>query len=181
MQFGVQRWQEAISWAHRASACANHREQYQKLLTRWYYTPHRIAKAYLSASPLCWRMCGGRGTLLHVFWSCPLLRQFWDMVLSLISDLVGKPCPRRPEFAMLLVGIDAIASSHRIVTCNVLHAARLAIARHWKSTDIPSTIELNTIISNVCLHERTLAWHRGTHKKFERHWSSWLALVPNLT
>lgn len=29
----------AIRWAHISSSCANHREPFQKLLTRWYFTP----------------------------------------------------------------------------------------------------------------------------------------------
>lgn len=81
---------------------------------------------------------------------------------------------------MLLVGIDDIPYTHRIVTCNILHAARLVIARNWKSTEVPSLLELRAIVSNVCIHERTLAWHKGTHAKFQKNWSSWLTLVPDL-
>lgn len=37
-QFSVSQWHKVV--------CANHRKQYQKLLTRWYFTPLRITKAY---------------------------------------------------------------------------------------------------------------------------------------
>lgn len=102
-QFTVRQWQETIHWAHKSSVCANHRKQYKKMLTRWYYTPHRIAKVLPLASPLCWKT----GSLLHV---CPSPRRFRDSVLSLISTLTGRPCPKGPEFALLRIGIDAILS-----------------------------------------------------------------------
>lgn len=176
----LSQWQKALHWAHKSSACANHREQYQKLLTRWYYTPHRISKAYPTAFPYCWRSCGGVGSLLHVFWSCPSLKSFWDNILTLISTIAHKSCPRGPEFALLLIGIESIPLIHRRMICNILHAARLGIARHWKSADIPTLVDINAIVSNVCIHKRTLAWHRGYQSKCQKYWSSWLTMFPNL-
>lgn len=40
-QFTPSQWSMAIRWAHNSSDRAIHREQYQKLLTRWYFTPLR--------------------------------------------------------------------------------------------------------------------------------------------
>lgn len=148
-QFTVSQWQKAIKWAYTASACTKHREQFQKLLTQCYYTPHRVAKAFPLASPSCWRACRETGSLLHVFWSCPSLRQFWGNILNLISTLIQSSCPKGPEFALLLIGIDTIPPPQWIVACNILHAARLTIARNWKSTDIPSLEEINAIVSEV--------------------------------
>lgn len=70
-QFSLRQWYKAIRWAHNSSSCANHMEQYHKLLTRWYFTPLRLAKSFPTASPYCWRSCGSLGSILHVFWSCP--------------------------------------------------------------------------------------------------------------
>lgn len=75
-RFSVLQWSKAIHQVHHSSTCANHKERYQKLLTRWYFTPLRLTKAYASASPYCWRSCGSVGSLLHIFWSCPSLVLF---------------------------------------------------------------------------------------------------------
>lgn len=176
--FSEKQWSTTIQYAHHSSACANHKEQYQKLLTRWYYTPLRLAKAYPSSSPHCWRACGSVGSLLHIFWSCPLLRSFWNEVFLLISDIIHRPSPNTPEFALLLVGIESIPRIYRIIVCNILHATRLTIARHWKSVDIPTLGEATNIISRVFLHERTLAWHRGTTPSFQNQWSPWQVRFP---
>lgn len=48
-QFPPSQWHAAIQWAHRSSSCANHRGQFHKLLTRWYFTPLRLAKLHPTA------------------------------------------------------------------------------------------------------------------------------------
>lgn len=50
-KFSPVQWQTAIAWAHKSSSCANHWEQFQKLLSRWYFTPLRLARAYPLTSP----------------------------------------------------------------------------------------------------------------------------------
>lgn len=177
-RFSDIQWSKAIYQAHHSSACANQKEQYQKLLTRWYFTPLRIAKAYVTASPYCWRSCGSVGSLLHIFWSCPSLRPFWSEVSSLISAIHPMSKPLNPELALLLLGIDGIPKSYRVLISNILHAARLTIARHWKSTESPTLMEVKNIVSNIYMHERTLAWHKGSNKIFQSQWSPWSTFMP---
>lgn len=54
-QFSSAHCQSTIRWAHMSSSCANHREQFHKLLSRWYFTPLRLANSYSMASPYCWK------------------------------------------------------------------------------------------------------------------------------
>lgn len=179
-QFSEAHWSKALHYAHTSSMCANHREQYQKLLTRWYFTPLQLSKAFPSASPYCWRLCGSVGSLLHVFWSCPMLSPFWRAVQDLVASLVGRSCPFSPEFALLLIGIGDLPRHIRPLICNVLHAARLSIARHWKGAGPPTIMEVSEIVSNIFLYERTLAWHKGTSNSFYSTWSPWQQMFPNL-
>lgn len=127
-------WSTAIFHAHHSSACANLWEQYQNLLTRWYFTPLCLAKAYESASPYCWRSCGWVGSVMHVFWSCSLLWSFWDDVFSLLSSIIRHQCLGTPELALLLIGIDNVPQKIRPLVSNILHTARLTIGQKWKSS-----------------------------------------------
>lgn len=167
-------------WAHKSSSCANHKEQFHKLLTRWYFTPRRITAAYPTAPPYCWRSCGSMGSLLHIFWSCPLLAPFWDNVRGIITQMLKTLCILGPEFFLLLLNIESIPINHRRLVCNILHAARLLIARRWKSGDIPTVTELNNMVSMICTYERTLASYRGSLPLFQRSWHPWLQAYPNL-
>lgn len=150
--FTVPQWHKAIRWAHTSLAYANHTEQYQKLLTRWYFTPLRLAKAYTTASPYCWRYCRSIGSLLHIFWSCATLQPFWNNIFALISSIGQQQCPRSPEFALLLIGIESISLTSRVITYYILYVARLTITRNWKSITPPSLVEVNMIVSNICTH-----------------------------
>lgn len=173
-------WQSAISWAHKSSACANHREQYHKLLTRWYFTPLRISKAFPTASPYCWRQCGSVGSLIHIFWSCPVIAPFWVMVQGLISQLIQAPCPSGLAFSLLLLDIESIPLYCRKPICNILHAAKLLIARRWKLGEVPSVLDLNNLVSTICIYEKATAAHRGVLPAFLKNWDSWLQIYPAL-
>lgn len=175
--FTPAQWQAAIT----SSSCANHKEKFHKRLTRWYFTPLRIATAYPAASPYCWRSCGSAGSLLHVFWSCPCLTPFWDNVKGLVSQMTQKLCTFGPEFFLLLLNIESIPQKNRKIVCNILHAARLLIARRWKSPDIPSLLELSNMVSTIFSYEKALATYQGSLVTFMKNWVSWLQLFPNLS
>lgn len=137
--------------------CANHREQFHKLLTRWYFTPLRLANVYSTISPYCWRYYGSMGSLIHIFWSCSCLWPFWVNVMGLLSKILQKPCPTGPEFLLLILGIDSVPLNYRMVVCNILYAAWLVIARKWKSADTPSSLmEFNDIVSTIWIYEKLL-------------------------
>lgn len=141
--FSPAQW-SSIRWAHGSSACTNHNEQYQKLLTRWCFTPLRLAKAYPTAFPYCWRSCG---SIRHIFWSCPILQPFWEAIFALISSITRKPCQRAPEFTLLLIGIDDVPAAYHVVVCNILHVARLTIARCWKLNEVSVIAEIHSTVS----------------------------------
>lgn len=109
-----------------------------------------------------------------------LLRSFWADVFSLLSSVTLRHCPGTPELALLLIGIDDVPKTLRLLVSNILHAAWLTIARNWKSSKIPALLEVNAIVYNIFLHERTLAWHRGSFSSFQTAWTPWCALFLNL-
>lgn len=72
----------------------------------------------------------------------------------MVTSITGQQIPNTPEFALLLINIENIPTVYRTVICNVLHAARLCIARHWKSDKSPSLTEVQEIVSNIYLQEQ---------------------------
>ena len=53
------------------------REIQIKTIVRYHLTPVRIAKINNSGNNRCWRWCGERGTLLHCWWECKLVKPLW--------------------------------------------------------------------------------------------------------
>lgn len=62
---------------HQTSICANIQEAGYKVLTRWYRTPCVLHKQFPEVSNLCWRCGREPGTLLHIFWLCSGIQDFW--------------------------------------------------------------------------------------------------------
>lgn len=55
------------------------------VLSRWYRTQPRLHKFYFTLSNLL-RRCTvevGIGTMLYMWWSCPILQPFWEQVHSI--------------------------------------------------------------------------------------------------
>lgn len=67
-----------------------------KVISRWYYTPFRLASMYPSADPLCFRGCQLSGTMAHIWWECPEYTLFGEKSSMLLtSSLVTRsPEPR---------------------------------------------------------------------------------------
>lgn len=65
--------------------------------------------------------------------------------MALIASIIQISCPNGPEFLLLLVGMDSIPLKYSTLVCNILHTARLVIARKWKSATITTLVELNDV------------------------------------
>ncbi|CAI9549976.1 unnamed protein product, partial [Staurois parvus] len=60
-----------------------------KCLTRWYFTLSVAQKQREEISPLCWRGCGGRGTMAHIWWECLQIQGYWQDIIQYIQEILG--------------------------------------------------------------------------------------------
>lgn len=58
-----------------------------KVLTRWYLVPTRIAKFAPNYSSSCFRGCTEPGSHFHTWWTCPIIKRFWEIIFRMISTL----------------------------------------------------------------------------------------------
>jgi hypothetical protein len=102
-----------------------------KTTLRFYFTPVRMAKIKNSGDSRCWQGCGERGTLLHCWWDCKLVKPLWTSVWQFLRklDIVLLEDPRIP-----LLGIypEDVPTGKKDTCSTLFIAALFIIARSWK-------------------------------------------------
>lgn len=130
-----------------------------------------------SLSFACWRCTKDPGDFIHVFWSCPAIRDYWSQVVSVVQDIVGIDIAPTPQTCLLgLVEELAPKRAERTLIGLLLFYARKITALCWKKRALPQK-QVNNVLP---LYKETYQ-NRGCPKKYDRVWAKWLAKTSTAT
>lgn len=144
-----------------------------KLLSRWYRVPADLARIYPLVSDQCWRECGHRGTLLHIWWECPLIRPYWTDIKSLIREILDLDIPLSPAYFLLHVPRIPISRYKKSALPHLLNAARRLLPIYWKQARVPSREDWIKKVNDIREAEHWIATCRGKVERFEAIWGPW--------
>jgi len=142
------------------------RETQTKTTLRFHLTPVRMAKIKNSGDSKCWQGCGERGTLLHCWWDCRLVKPFWKSVWRFLRN-VDIELPEDPAIPLLGIYLKDAPTYCKHTCSTVFIAALFIITRSWKE---PFNRGMDT--ENVVhLHSRILlSYQNNDLMKFIGKW-----------
>lgn len=165
--------QNILHFTYRSSICTKMQETNYKILTRWYNTPAKIHKIFPSSSDRCWRCQNDRGTILHIFWTCPLLERFWRTVQNTIQKFTDRQIANDPAFFLLHAAHSSSKVYKKSLIRHLLDAAKACIPLMWKSTQPPSVGTWVRKVEDIKTMEDLILTARHQNELFSRTWTRW--------
>lgn len=164
-----------------SSVCTMYKENAYKVLYRWYLVPSGLRMIYSSTSDRCRRGCRDCGDFLHIWWSCPIIEMYFREVLSLIDAILGIQLPFHP-LVVILGAVDEqemypLKSYPSFLITQILLAAKLSPAAHWKNRMAPSRPYLLTRICDLCVMDKITCTLNNTVTKFINTWYPFIQCI----
>ncbi|CAI5780611.1 Hypothetical predicted protein [Podarcis lilfordi] len=84
-------WEQLWTTGMKFTACNALRENVMKMIYRWYITPVKLAKIYHLPDNKCWKCKETEGTFFHLWWTCPKIKAFWEMIYNELKRYLNIP------------------------------------------------------------------------------------------
>lgn len=137
--FTDDQWRNAFILAHKCSISSSIQEISYKLLTNCYFTPAKLHTWYPDTP--WWRCSNDTGTMLHIWWECPSLQNFWNNVCSQIYSMTETKLKLSPECCLLNISNYSL-SKYKKINCEAsTWCSRVCHPKHWKTTQVPTVAE----------------------------------------
>ena len=178
-EISKENWELICSEAHLVTSSNTWREFRWKVLTRFFRTPHIVAKMGPTHSNKCWRSCGAHiGNHLHIFWACPKLRPFWDEVYKVLAVVFHVNIPKDPLIAVLGVKPQVIEGRATNYLLQILLTAAIkCITINWLKPEPPTYDLWTQKVLEIYEMERITFLLRLQKHKFDRRWSPILSIL----
>jgi len=134
----MQQWEDMWTKGLKFTLCYNLKENFYKMMYRWYMTPQKLVKMYGNVSNLCWKCKTKEGSFYHMWWTCVIARKFWTQIHSLMQSILQTRIPFKPEVFLLGILEEQMEKSSRRIMQYMVTAARLIYAQNWKTQKIPT-------------------------------------------
>uniref|UniRef100_H3ALW6 Reverse transcriptase zinc-binding domain-containing protein n=1 Tax=Latimeria chalumnae TaxID=7897 RepID=H3ALW6_LATCH len=137
VELSSEQWKQIWKSTQNISNCVRLKTIQLKIIHRYHLYPLKMWKMHLLSSSNCWR-CGEQdGSLLHMFWHCKSINNFWKGVVKMLSELLDILIEASPTLCVLnLKPEEGISKAQfRLLSVGLLTTRRL-ILTNWKGTPV---------------------------------------------
>lgn len=167
-------WGQIFTLMHKGSINVSTQENRYKLFSKWYRTPEKIHHFHPTIPPTCWRCGADRGTLLHIWWDCNLIRPFWQEINQLITQITTFQMAPSPALYLLHHTHASLRSYKKSLTLHLINAANLCIPALWRNTTPPTVQDWIRRVDRIADMENLISQSTDHPTKFYVTWASWL-------
>uniref|UniRef100_A0A6I8RW77 Reverse transcriptase domain-containing protein n=1 Tax=Xenopus tropicalis TaxID=8364 RepID=A0A6I8RW77_XENTR len=171
--FTQEQWQEIYNITKGSTRCTNHIETHKKVLLRWYMTPEKINRMTSTYPDMCWRNCNQKGTLFHMWWECPQIKELWTQVFHWINTELQINISKTPETALLQYFPKQISRHNKKLLFHILNATTTEISRNWKTGGQNNLQQIILNIDKRALMEKMSARKDNKLTNYEKIWDPW--------
>ena len=164
---------------HRSSLASRYQETSYKILTRWYRVPALLHKMDGSIPDCCWRCGAEGGTMMHIFWTCPSLRDFWREVALVIKELTSVEVGEDPALCLLHLTRGSIRKYRKSLIAHLLNAAKACIPAMWRQTCPPTRQMWTARVNEIHRMELLTAALNNSEEQTRIRWSPWLQFTSS--
>ena len=181
-QIPEESWQKIIQRIHSSSICQRHAVIQFKVVHRLHWCKTRLSKFRPDIDPLCDRCKQAPADLIHMFWTCPTLLDFWKSVFDTMSKVIQQPLDHSPYIALFGIAPPEMSLSnikcYTLAFCTLL--ARRLILFKWKEPLPPTYSHWIREVMQFIKLERIRYSLRGSIAKFDTAWQPFLSFIESM-
>uniref|UniRef100_A0A670JM19 Reverse transcriptase domain-containing protein n=1 Tax=Podarcis muralis TaxID=64176 RepID=A0A670JM19_PODMU len=173
-------WEQLWNIGVKFTACNALRENIMKMIYRWYMAPVKLAKIYHLPNNKCWKCNETEGTFYHLWWTCPRIKAYWEMIYNEIKKVLKWTFPKKPEAFLLGMVGQLVPRKDRTFFMYATTAARILLAKYWKTQQLPTLEEWQVkVIDYMGMAEMTGRIRDQGSETVEEDWKKFKIYLKN--
>ena len=130
----LNQWERMWSKGLKFTLSYNLKENFYKMMFRWYLTPNKLSKMFKNVSNLCWKCSQGVGSFYHLWWTCGKAKEFWNQIHTAIQNILKIRIIKKPELFLLGIMEEELEKNYGNLLLHMITAARMVYAQYWKDS-----------------------------------------------
>lgn len=159
--------------SHKSPCNVATQEKNYKLRSRWYRTPSKIHKFFPHVSDRCWRCGSARGSLLHIWWECPPITDFWKKVHTILKTVTTCNLTFTPACLLLHHIQEEMSLYRKSAAVHMVNVAKRLIPMHWRKPEAQCIRERLRRIDVTAEMDEFIHISQDRHTKCIDTWATW--------